>query len=341
LGNNFIKRWQIMICKHCGSSKVVKKGLRKLRNGSKQVYSCKDCGRRFAPGLSKKWFNVNVILSAVNAYNQGYSLSEACDLISRQYKVIITKSSVSRWVQEYNLGYTSIRSRIIKKHGNSLIIGRMFKHSGLVYNFKYHKAKLNEFGKYKGLKEFVFELSRGVEDRFFLNSNRCSQAKERVSVNVKVYENTKLNKAIGEALKLVSNNKQRHCIVENFLLSCDRDTIAVEVPVWYWDKIKDVGVSGHIDILQVKYGKVWVLDYKPDASSENIDKVASQLYNYALGISFRAKISLKDIKCGWFDENKVYSFDASKVKTDPTSKVDTSKTGAFFKKVEQFNTKEG
>jgi len=41
------------------------------------------------------------------------------------------------------------------------------------------------------------------------------------------------------------------------------------VPVWYWDKDKNIGVCGHIDILQVKYGKAWILDYKPNAEQEN------------------------------------------------------------------------
>jgi hypothetical protein len=272
------------------------------------------CIKRFTLGLAKKRFNVNIILNAVNAYNQGYSYSEVCDLISRKNKVIVGKSSVARWVKEYSLGYLDIRDRIIKRHGSSLIIKRMFKHSELIYHFKFHKGKLNQFCKYRGLKDFVYKLSKGVEDKFFTNSNRCSQAKENVSVNAKVFENTKLNKAIGDALKLVKSNKQRHSIAENFLLSCDRNTVAVEVPVWYWDKKKAVGVSGHIDILQVKHGKVWILDYKPNASAENVDKVVSQLYNYALGLSFRAGVKLRDIKCGWFDEDKIYVFNADKVK---------------------------
>jgi len=149
---------------------------------------------------------------------------------------VVTDSTISRWIKIYSLGYTAIRERIIKRHGSSLIVGRMFKHFGLVYNFQYHKGKLAEFCKHKGLKTFVFGLSKGVEDKYFRNSNRCSEAREDASVNVKVFENTRLNKAIGDALKLVTNNKQRHSIVENFLLSCDRDTIATEVPVWYWEQ---------------------------------------------------------------------------------------------------------
>lgn len=301
-------------CKYCGSGNVVKRGIRRLKTGKKQLFLCKDCSHRFSLGLSKKRFDVKVILNAVCAYAQGYNYDETCELISRKNRVIVGKSSVERWVKEYELGYLAIRERMIKKYGSSLIIGRMFKHSGLVYNFKFHKGKLGDFGKFEGLKNFVVSISRGIEDKMFTSTaNRCSQAKSDVSVNVKVFE-SRLNKVIGNALKAVKNNKQRHSIVEDFMLNCDRDTVAVEVPVWYWDKKKNIGVCGHIDILQVKFGKVWILDYKPNASAENFDSVVSQLFNYALGLSFRSGVGLGNIKCAWFDEDKMRCFDADKVR---------------------------
>ena len=302
-------------CKFCGSGNVVKRGLRKLKTRKKQLFLCKDCSHRFSLGLSRKRFDIKVILNAVCAYAQGYNYEEVCELISRKNKVVVGKSSVERWVKEYDLGYLAIRERIVKKYGSSLIIGRMFKHSGLLYHFKCHKGKLGVFGKFNGLKEFINSISKGVDDTLFNSAaDRCSQAKLDVSVNIKVSENTKLNKIIGGALKLVKNNKQRHSIVEDFMLNCDRDTIAVEVPVWYWDKSKDVGVCGHVDLVQVKYGKVWIMDFKPNAASENVDSVVSQLYSYALGLSFRSRVGLGNIKCAWFDEDKMYCFDASKAR---------------------------
>ncbi|MFH1376412.1 MAG: hypothetical protein ABIH25_02140 [Candidatus Woesearchaeota archaeon] len=302
-------------CKFCGSENAVKKGCRKLKKTKKQIYLCRDCGHKFSFGLSKKRFDVRVVLNAVCAYNQGYNYDEVCDLVSRKNRVSVSKSAVERWVKEYDLGYLNIRSRIIRKYGPSLIVGRMFKHSDLIYNFRYHKEKLKEFGKFNGLREFISSISRGIDDKLFNSlSSRCSQVKSDVSVSVKVFDNTKLNKKIGSALKVIKSNKQRHSIIEDFLLSCDRDTVAVEVPVWYWDKEKDVGVCGHIDILQVKYGKIWILDYKPNASKENVDSVVSQLFRYALGLSFRTKVGLENIKCAWFDESKEFSFDADKVR---------------------------
>jgi hypothetical protein len=124
-----------------------------------------------------------------------------------------------------------------------------------------------------------------------------------------------MNNLVGSALKGCSNNKKRHSIIENFLLSCDRDTVAVEVPVWYWDK-KLGGVCGHIDILQVKNGRVWVMDFKPHASRENVDKVVSQLWLYARALSFRTGLGLDDFKCSWFDWNDEYVFSPSEVRLE-------------------------
>jgi transposase-like protein len=186
-------------CPYCGRSNVVKKGLRKLKKRSKQVYFCKDCCHRFSFGLGKKRFDIRIILNAVSAYNKGYSYGEVCDIISRKHKANVGITSIFRWVKEYDLGYSAIRSKVLRR-GYPLIIGRIFKHSGLIYNFKFHKGKLEEFGKFPGLKRFISGLRKGVEDKYFNSGERCSQIKKEASINIKIFDNTKLNKVIGSAL---------------------------------------------------------------------------------------------------------------------------------------------
>ena len=300
-------------CRNCGSFSVMRKGARKITNGKRNIYFCKNCSKRFSLGLSKKKFDVFSIINAVCAYNQGYSYGDACELVGRKNKIKVSKSSVERWVKEYNLGYLGIRDKIISKYGKELIIERVFNHSGVAYNFKTHKGKLKEFGKFSGLKDFIFDICRGVNDNFF-NGQRCSDSRENISVNIVAFENTKLNKVIGEMLKIVRNNKQRHMLVENLMLNCDRDTVAVEVPVWYWDKKKNIGICGHIDIIQVKFGKIWIMDYKPDAEKEKFNEVVSQLYHYAVALSFRTGVGISNIKCGWFDDCKMFSFNPEKAR---------------------------
>jgi len=62
------------------------------------------------------------------------------------------------------------------------------------------------------------------------------------------------------ALKAARNNRERHSIVENFMLINDSSTIACEVPIWLWEKNLDIGISSHIDTLQVRNGLVYILE---------------------------------------------------------------------------------
>ena len=105
--------------------------------------------------------------------------------------------------------------------------------------------------------------------------------------------------------------------VENFFLANDSTTVAIEVPVYIKpDELtkqeqKDYGLtldeplSGHFDILQQRFEKIHILDYKPDAKKS--DKTsAEQLFLYALAINKRTRIPLRKITCAYFDENNYF-----------------------------------
>lgn len=78
----------------------------------------------------------------------------------------------------------------------------------------------------------------------------------------------------------------------------------------------DVGISGHIDLLQIRYDRVYILDFKPGARKENRRKVASQLYLYASGLSFRTSIPLEKMRCAWFDDKVYYEFSPAEAKVE-------------------------
>jgi len=44
------------------------------------------------------------------------------------------------------------------------------------------------------------------------------------------------------------------------MLINDSSTIACEVPIWLWEKNLDIGISSHIDTLQVRNGLVYILE---------------------------------------------------------------------------------
>ena len=118
------------------------------------------------------------------------------------------------------------------------------------------------------------------------------------------------------------------------MLINDSTTIAVEVPVYLtnWDagyyrcsKIKDfrhharwnqngfifplnnytTPITGHIDILQIRNGLLHILDYKPEAKSQN---PIEQLTIYALALSRKLNLPLYYFKCAWFDEEYYFEF---------------------------------
>jgi ATP-dependent exoDNAse (exonuclease V) beta subunit len=121
-------------------------------------------------------------------------------------------------------------------------------------------------------------------------------------------------------LQAVNNNKERHEILQKFMLANDSVTVAVEVPVWLDNEdiehfksalgfdiplSPEKAITGHIDILQLRNGSVHILDYKPDARKE---RPIEQLTIYALALSRLTGLRLYEFKCAWFDDKNYYEF---------------------------------
>jgi len=304
----------IIHCKFCNNKTLIKYGCRKTKAGNTQLYFCKDCQRTFTNNTHLKRTSTKIIIDIVICYNLGYTLPEVIKTIKHKHKTTITKSTAKRWIREFSYRYLAIRKQMRKKHGVNLIVSKTFHHADLYYSFKYHKAKLEQFGKYSELKQFIKNIPHLAKDSYFTNTSRCSQLRLKPNnITISHYKQTKLNSLINNCLKLCKNNKQRHNIVENFLLATDRDTIAIEVPIWFYDK--QLGkISGHIDILQIKDSKIHILDYKPEANKQNKDRVTTQLYLYALALSFRTNLPLKHFTCSWFDQNNIFTFNPNRLK---------------------------
>jgi len=117
-------------------------------------------------------------------------------------------------------------------------------------------------------------------------------------------------------LNLAKNNRERHEKVENFFLINDSVTIATEVPVYLTKNdikyFKNKGfdfdfenyrtpITGHIDILQIRNGLIYILDYKLEARKVNT-------VNLRLALASRTKLAVRDFKAAWFDDKRYYEF---------------------------------
>lgn len=303
---------KLVKCPLCGGNQVIKKGKRKTRYKLEQVYYCKKCRKRFVERRPKgKTYPPKVVVNALNYYNLGYTLKEASRLVNHRFKVKTSKSSLHNWLTEFSdvCSFRKIRDETLKGFEKGMVVfTNLFEHQGLDYEFKCHKAKLERLASnFPGLIRYLKRFEQGCPNEMFEGGERCSQLR----LDVKVEKSRGRNQACRLAklaLQAVKDNRERHKVVEEFMLINDTATVACEVPIWLWEKNLDMGVSGHIDLLQIRQGRIYILDFKPMAVQENDQKVVSQLYFYARGLTFRTRIPLKVFRCAWFDENDYYEF---------------------------------
>lgn len=208
---------------------------------------------------------------------------------------------------------------------NKIIEGHKYIHH-LVYLYLLHNFKADFFVKSNEAKlyKYLQEAKNGqVKSELFTKSNaRASGIKLNIldEVRVKSLRNNAC-KFANISVELVTDNYKRHWAIEKLMLENDTSTIAVEVPVYMqiskstipWiRKIKSVNDynTGHVDLLQYRNGKLYILDYKPCAGKE---KPLGQLFVYDCCLSKSTDIHFSKIKLAWFDEYYYFEADAMEV----------------------------
>jgi len=324
-------------CVECGSKDVVKKGKRKTKLALKQIYKCKDCSKRFTlEQLRNKTYPAKIVMRAVSDYNLGHNLEKTSKLINKKYKTKISPKTIYAWLKEFNniCTYNRIRKKsVLLFKPNKVILKKVFYHQQ-PYKFQYHRAKaeffINEY--FSGLGHYLSNIVY-IDNELFENSNRGSDVKldfdfDKIEINEKKNYACELAKL---AWGMTNDNRKRHDILQSFMLVNDSCTVACEVPVYlladeikYYkfinkktkglkNKNKLNTLTGHIDLVQLKFGLIYVLDFKPDASKEKLEKVMSQLFVYAFALSKRTGIWLRNLRCAWFDSDNYYEFNPNEI----------------------------
>ena len=205
-----------------------------------------------------------------------------------------------------------------------------FKH-GWWYFYRVHTQKT------EGLADKFPELKQYLSDRFISCPNEYFEVEPRSSKlrfslsNLKITHIPNHEVATLARLGLQANESRfasNHSKVQVFMLENDANTIAMEIPLWlhhdelqHYEKIFacKTPLTGHIDLLRIEDGKIWIWDYKPNA---NFEKYATtQVYFYAYMLSKRTGIPLDQFRCGYFDAINTYVFDPNTCKvTEPEQK---------------------
>jgi len=295
-------------CPNCESKNVAKKGIRKGKFRTRYLYRCKNCQRRFTDQKLKNMiYSPAVIYHALNCYNLGCTFQETSNLVNKKFKVKTSKSTIYFWIRRFKSFCPIYFMRQNFKDYKDVLFTKRFEHENLDYLFMYHKYKLDALakGSFLGLARYIADFEKGCPDVFFEVGKRCSEPLFEIQVNTKKQVNLACKMA-EFALLVAKENIQRHKIVERFMVINDNATIACEVPVWYWDKKFNTGITGHIDMIQLRNNLVYIVDYKPNASKDK--NAANQLYHYASALSYRAKLPFGSIRCAWFDEESYFEY---------------------------------
>ena len=271
-------------------------------------------------------------------------------------KLKINPSTLANWLAEFSeyCPFARMREFALKKYApQNMVIQAILAHRQL-FRYRFHQAKCKliieddyKHRNFGALKEFL-EMVPGECPHQYFNPPaggglRASEApmvfsKKQMIVRAKQNFATKTCKFV---LQSVKERRQRHEVLQRFMLCNDSVTVATEVPVYLTkDDLEHLQtqlgfeiynrkntseepkrtsqefftfdtnklpklITGHIDILQIRNGQIHILDYKPKAEKE---KPIEQLTLYAMALPRLTGLRMFDFKCAWFDENDYFEF---------------------------------
>jgi len=318
-------------CIYCQGTDIRKEGRRRKKHETVQLWYCHNCDRVFTPQRAKgRTYPLKVIIESLMFYYRGETRERTSKWIKERYGVAVPTRTLSTWLAEYRdlTSFARLRAQCAKSFRPNRLIRSVRLHHQQIYDYRIHRGKLavilvtSQHVSFRPIGEFLTEMAESCPHGLFQSDARASQGKTMFdldSVEIRAKRNHACRSA-DLALQCVVHNKRRHDELQRFMLATDSVTVAVEVPVYlspddirYFKSLggfqvpieSAVTLTGHIDVLQIRHGKVHILDYKPNARRE---RPIAQLMIYALALSRRTGLRLYDFTCAWFDEHDYFEF---------------------------------
>jgi len=303
------------LCPKCGSREVIHYGSRKTKTGQTTIFLCKDCQAHFTlRPIKHTLYDTATILRTMQAYNSGHSFIDTSKMMRKRFKVKIPPTTIYNWTQRYvkTFPFIQLRKRYVIDPAD-LIVTRRFQHKQ-VYDMRLHRLKLNIAAMtFPTLPRYLFYLMKADLGGTFDSNTRCSDFRyELPKVNMRTIPKNCATDLTGLAETLANSKKRRHDTVEEFFLINDATTFATEVPVYLTkEEAKRFGLriseplTGHIDMLQCRNGRIHIMDYKPDQDLKN---VSGQLNLYAFCLTCRTGIPLARTTCAAFNKDAYAEF---------------------------------
>jgi transposase-like protein len=99
-------------CPKCRSDKVSKRGKRYNQSGTKQLYLCDNCHRKFVEidGFERMRYHKKDIVRAIHLHNKGLSLFDVKDHLWQHDGVKVSREAVREWIKKYSVFLKSLKS---------------------------------------------------------------------------------------------------------------------------------------------------------------------------------------------------------------------------------------
>jgi len=250
-----------------------------------------------------------VILYAMEQYNKGYPVKKVKTLTGRKYSYSPPVQTIYSWLKKYENTLTFIKLR--KKFTidpDKLVTIQQLKHQQ-IYPFTVHNLKLNFYSKqFPQLRRYIRWIERSLPTKMFLSGPRASSIEIDYITQLKQKDNlapelTRL------ALSIQQKRQSAHEAIEQFFLINDSTTVCSELPVFINPKEMDSidinsPLTGHIDLIQIRYNTLYILDYKPNL--KHPEQYSSQLQLYKKALHKRTTIPEESIIPAVFNEYAYY-----------------------------------
>jgi len=144
------------------------------------------------------------------------------------------------------------------------------------------------------LRRYISWVERSLPDKIFLKGPRASSTEINNGKDQKPKKKDTIASKLSElALTTKRNDESPHEAVERFFIRNDSKTICSELPVFIKPEEIDIidietPLTGHIDLVQERFGKLYIMDYKTNLNRP--ERHASQLQLYQKAIQERTSI---------------------------------------------------
>jgi transposase-like protein len=231
-------------CPYCQSKDFVKRGVRKKKKETVQLFLCRSCRRTFTQFPAKgKSYSLPAIIDAVSYYNIGFSFGQVSKVLKEKSGVEIQPSTVYDWYEQYKpmCAYARMRPFAVKEYSPYEVIETATLAHRQLYRFRFHRAKAKLIIKetyrhfhLKPMAEFLELVPAECPHQYFSEGLRASEAplffsKKDMIVRSKENYATKMAAFV---LPSSPDNKQRHETLQKFMIANDSVTVATEVPIY-------------------------------------------------------------------------------------------------------------